>query len=159
MTHLGRYCQCMYLGRRFNVTAVHPHRKKPTHTPTCAISDHEWIHRTGECNLATWYNSIHTAWTGRIIDTLLATLPNFFTHGLTSQITDPLSLLSSSSLTGMNSNSDRVNYVDQDQGHPMYSPSICLEYPHPTAVLAPLPQNFHVKGLLPIIHMMTPSQT
>ncbi|KAH9048053.1 hypothetical protein EDB84DRAFT_1434536 [Lactarius hengduanensis] len=84
---------------------------------------------------------------GRIVDTLLATLPNFFINGLTSQIIDPPSLLPLASLTGMNVNADRIDCTNQDQEIPIYSPSICLEYAHPTALLAPLPQNFHVKGL------------
>ncbi|KAH9042431.1 hypothetical protein EDB85DRAFT_1885726 [Lactarius pseudohatsudake] len=129
---LGKSRQCVCLGRRFNSTAIHPHRKKPTDKPTrvCAISDHEWVLRTG-----------------RIVDTLLATLPNFFINGLTSQIIDPPSLLPLASLTGMNVNADRIDCTNQDQEIPIYSPSICLEYAHPTALLAPLPQNFHVKGL------------
>ncbi|KAH9010207.1 hypothetical protein EDB83DRAFT_2272876 [Lactarius deliciosus] len=129
---LGKSHQCICLGRRFNSTAIHPHRKKPTDKPTrvCAISDHEWVLRTG-----------------RIVDTLLATLPNFFINGLTSQIIDPPSLLPLASLTGMNVNADRIDCTNQDQEIPIYSPSICLEYAHPTSLLGPLSQNFHVKGL------------
>ncbi|KAH9060509.1 hypothetical protein EDB87DRAFT_1614936 [Lactarius vividus] len=129
---LGKSRQCVCLGRRFNSAAVHPHRKKPTDRPTrvYAISDHEWVLRTG-----------------RIIDMLLATLPNFFINGLASQTIDPLPLLPLPSLTGTNMNADRVDCTNQDQEIPIYSPSICLEYAHPTALLAPLPQNLHVKGL------------
>ncbi len=58
---LGRSRQNVCPGRRFFSTAVHPHRKKPTGTkPTCVISDHEWILRTGEFNPAPWRSSIHT---------------------------------------------------------------------------------------------------
>ncbi|KAH9006636.1 hypothetical protein EDB86DRAFT_3036247 [Lactarius hatsudake] len=128
---LGKSHRCICLGRRFNSTTIHPHRKKPTDKPTrvCAISDHEWVLRTG-----------------RIIDTLLTTLPNFFINGITSRIIDPPSLFPLGSLTGMNVNADRID-TNQDQEIPIYSPSICLEYAHPTALLAPLPQNFYVKGL------------
>ncbi|KAH9073114.1 hypothetical protein EDB83DRAFT_2360947, partial [Lactarius deliciosus] len=103
---LGKSHQCICLGRRFNSTAIHPHRKKPTDKPTrvCAISDHEWVLRTG-----------------RIVDTLLATLPNFFINGLTSQIIDPPSLLPLASLTGMNVNADRIDCTNQDQEIPIYS--------------------------------------
>ncbi|KAI9441174.1 hypothetical protein H4582DRAFT_1810980, partial [Lactarius indigo] len=85
--------------------------------------------------------------TGRIVDTLLTTLPNFFIDGLTSQIIDPPSLFPLASLTGTNVNADRIDCTNQAQEIPIYSPSICLEYAHPTALLTPLPQNFHVKGL------------
>lgn len=94
-----------------------------------------------------WHSSIHTTRTGRIVDTLLATLPNFFINGLTWQIIDPPSSLPLASLTGANLNADRINCTDKDQEIYMYSPSICLEYAHPTALLAALPQNLHVKGL------------
>ncbi|KAI9438480.1 hypothetical protein H4582DRAFT_172175 [Lactarius indigo] len=100
--------QCICLGRRFNSTAIHPHRKKPIGKSTrfCAISDHKWVLRT-----------------------------------------DPPSLFPLASLTGTNVNADRIDCTNQAQEIPIYSPSICLEYAHPTALLTPLPQNFHVKGL------------
>ena len=50
---LRRSRKCMCMGRRFNFTAVHPpHRNSPTGQPprASAISDHEWILRSGEFN-------------------------------------------------------------------------------------------------------------
>jgi len=127
---LGRSPQCMCLGRRFNFTTAHPHCNKPTGQPTNAISDREWILRTG-----------------RTVDMLLATLPNFFVNGLTTQIIHPQSLLPPASLTGTNLNADRITCTEKDQDIPVYSPSIYLQYTHPTALLVPLPQNLQVKGL------------
>ena len=155
---LGRSCQSVCIGRRFNFTAVHPpHPNKPTGQPTSAISDHEWILRSGEFNPTPCRSPIHTTRTGRIVDTLSATLPNFFINGLTSQIIDSPSSLPLASLTGTSSNADRINCTDKDQEIHMYSPSICLEYTHPTALLAPLPQNLHVKGLSSLSHATTAS--
>ncbi|KAH9973662.1 hypothetical protein BGW80DRAFT_1171162, partial [Lactifluus volemus] len=73
---------------------------------------------------------------GRTTDILVTTLPTFFTNGLTSR-----SDVSPSS-------ADRVDSTYQ--AVPLYSPSIRLEYTHPMAVPAPLPQSFHVEGWLPL---------
>ncbi|KAI0290935.1 hypothetical protein B0F90DRAFT_1671744 [Multifurca ochricompacta] len=102
-------------------------RRALTRCFTCAISDHEWNLRTG-----------------RIIDVLVTTLPNFFANGLTSYIIIPTSPLPLAPLSEANSSGDRGDSVDQKV--PLYSPSIRLEYAPPTALPAPLPRNFHVEA-------------
>ena len=56
----GRSRQRVCFGRRFNFTAAHPHSNKPAGKPTYAITDHEWILRTGELNPAPWRSPFHT---------------------------------------------------------------------------------------------------
>ncbi|KAI0249275.1 hypothetical protein BJV78DRAFT_1129890 [Lactifluus subvellereus] len=122
---LGGSRRAVFL-RRFHFSAAR-HKNLST-SFTCELSDHEWTLRTG-----------------RTIDILVTTLPNFFANGLTSQIDIPPSSLPGAHLTGANPSADRADSTHQEV--PLYSPSIRLEYTHPMFIPAPLPQNLHVEGL------------
>ncbi|KAI0051613.1 hypothetical protein FA95DRAFT_1485200 [Auriscalpium vulgare] len=86
--------------------------------PPSTLSDHEWDLRTG-----------------RAIDHLRTTLPQFFSTGL---ISHPRPVFNHAS---------RLDALVEDSSESIYSPRIRLSYTPPTALPAPFPRTLHIEGL------------
>ncbi|KAJ3508485.1 hypothetical protein NMY22_g16598 [Coprinellus aureogranulatus] len=129
--------------------------KSPKNSESEQVPDHEWELRTG-----------------RAIYVLQETLPHFFETGLITQVDvttgEPktpsqhfhipiidsaasLDFLSSSSSTNGFSNGEHAGYDHQasqaEEGEPIYSPKVRLQYTPPAALPAPFPKTFHLEGL------------
>ncbi|KAJ6567575.1 hypothetical protein DFH09DRAFT_1155799 [Mycena vulgaris] len=110
------------LGLRSHLPPDSESRPDPKRPPDPGLSDHEWELRTG-----------------RAIDVLHQTLPEFFTTGLITSL-DP-------NPTPVSSNLKPLDNGNGEGRGGIYSSNVRLSYTPPIALPAPLPKTLHIEGL------------
>jgi hypothetical protein len=137
--------------------------EEPLRTPhpnsSSDLSEQEWDIRTGaRCSQSVFQIAdLLSAFTGRAIDHLRRTLPDFFSTGLITHVT-PDENLSQSSSSSLHAPSKSLSAISTDPNrdslptddcpilHSIYSPKVRLSYTPPTALPSPFPRTLHVEG-------------